>query len=177
MAYRYIVAPILVMIIVSSLLLSYVAVALPVTDALNNISISNVTSQESSPTTLPLISFILGNGTMTLGQGYFNITNTGNEDFTVSLKLSATVTWMNTGIINYCLGSTTIPKVTVKGHSSTIISATVNDSTPIVSEWGSKASGSWIYSWSVQASANVNYLFLHPAMHESFSHTDYAIFY
>ena len=53
--YQYAVTAILVIIIASSLMISYVAVTLPVMDALNKISINNVTYQEFNLTTPSLV--------------------------------------------------------------------------------------------------------------------------
>ncbi|MGA2681932.1 MAG: hypothetical protein ABSF44_09050 [Candidatus Bathyarchaeia archaeon] len=167
--YKYAVTAILVIIIAFSVMLYLDVNTLPVTHALNNISIKEVTSQESTPTTPSLITFSTGNSTLNFGYGYLNITNTGNKDLTLNLKLSARITNINTDNVNYYLGSTTISNVKVQGHSSTIISATLKDPTPIV-HWTQRASGFFAYSWSVQASANVHCLLPHPALQRTFTY-------
>jgi hypothetical protein len=168
--YQYAIVAILIIIVTASMLLSFVAVSLPVVDALNKVSINNVQYQEVTIATPPLVSFSTGNYTLNYGQGYLNITNTGDKDITLNLKMSATITGINTEHTDYPLGSTTIPNVTVKANSSTIVSATVKDTTPIVN-WTQRPSGSFTISWSVQASVKVNYLW-HITLQKSFEHID-----
>lgn len=170
--YQYAAAAILIITVTTSLMLSYVAIALPVTSALNKLSINNVAYREVSIDTPPLVSFSTGNYTLNYGQGYLNITNEGDKDLTLNLKMSASIIGINAEHTNYYLGSTTIPNVTAKGHSSTIVSATIKDATPIVN-WTQKPSGSWTISWSVQASADVNYLLWHTALQKSFEYTEH----
>lgn len=155
-------------------MLYYDANTLPVTYALNGISINNVTSQESTPNTPSLVTFSTGNWTLNFGYGYLNLTNTGDKDLTLNLKLSARITNFNTEHVNYYLGSTLIRNVTAKAHSSILVSATLNDATPIV-HWAQRPSGSWSYCWSVQASANVHCLLPHSALQRTFEHTGQVI--
>ncbi len=160
--YKYAVASIIVILIFSSLMLSYVAVAISATEPLNNISISNFAPEPENMTGPSLVSFSTGSWRLNLGQGYLNITNTGDQNVTLTLKMSATTNIQQT---SFNLGSAVIPNVTINAHSSRIISATVNDKTPIVN-WTQKPSGYWAYSCSVQASYNINYLFWHPEVGE-----------
>ena len=174
--YQYAVTAILVIIIASTLMLSYVAVTFPLIDALNKISINNITYQEVNLTTPALVSFSTGNWTLNFSQGYLNITNTGDKDLILNLVLSATVTDINTEHTNYNLGSVTISNVTAAAHSSTIISATLKDTLPIVN-WTQKPSGYWGISWSIHASAEVNYLLSHPAFQKTFQYQGQMMLY
>jgi len=121
-------------------------------ETLDNIMITNYVPPLPLNNTNPaLISFSTGKWTIENGEGYLNITNAGNQNLTLALTMSAYITAINQEQTNYNLGSISIPNVTINGHSSRIISATINDTTPIVN-WTEKPSGYWGYSWSVQAS-------------------------
>jgi len=173
--YKYATAAIIVIIVFSTFLASYIAVAIPAEKPLNVISITNYIPPEANSTNLALISFSTGTYRMYGGEGYLNIANTGDQNLTLTLTMSATVTAINQQQTNYNLGSIVIPKVTVNAHSSKIIPATLNDTTPIV-HWTQKPSGYWGYSWSVQASSNVNFLFFHPAVgYKTFEFNGFAI--
>lgn len=124
--------------------------------ALNNIIITNYIPPLPLNSTSPvLISFRTGKYTIETGEGYLNITNTGSQNLTLALIMSGNITAINQLQTNYDLGSINIPDVTINGHSSRIISATLNDTTPIVN-WTERPSGYWGYSWSIQTSLAAN---------------------
>ena len=164
--YKYAVAALIAIMVFCAFIFSFIAVTLsanaPATKALNNVGITNYIPPEPNSTNPVLISFSTGKWRLELGEGYLNITNTGNQNLTLTLTMAATVTAINQQHTNYDLGSMTIPNVAINAHGSQIISATLNDTTPIV-HWTDRPSGYWGYSWSVQASIATNYLFLHPA--------------
>ena len=167
--YKYVFAALIAIFVFCGFIFSYVAVVIsasaPATKALNNISIINYTIQPSN-TTPPLLSFSEGAYNLSFGQGYLNVTNTGDKKLTLTLTMSAIVSvydGQDNKNITYNVGSMSIPNVIVNGHSTTNIQATLNDKTPThgIPTMNNKPSGYWSYSCSVQASIPVSYLFWH----------------
>jgi hypothetical protein len=160
----YAVAALIVISVFCGLIFSYIVVVIsdsaPATKALDNISITNITLEPNS--TNPLINF----RGFTLGHGYLEITNTGDQNLTLTLTMSALVNSTNTLYvpnINQYAGSAIIPNITINAHSSRIISATAIDTAPPFhyTGWNQKPSGYWSYSCAVQASIPISYLFWH----------------
>jgi hypothetical protein len=163
--YKYAVAALIAIMVFCAFIVSLVAVTLsasaPATNALGNVNITNYIPPQPNSTNPVLISFSTGSFRIETGEGYLNITNTGDQNLTLTLTMSAIITAYNTQHTDYSLGSILIPNVIVNAHGSKIIPATLNDTAPIV-DWTEKPSGYWGYSWSVQASITTNYLFWHP---------------
>jgi len=179
--YKYAVAALIAIIVFCAFLFSFVAVTLSAnalaTKALDNISITQYIPPEPSSTNPVLISFSTGKWRINTEGGYLNVTNTGDQNSTLTLMMTATITAINQQHTSYSLGSITIPNITINAHSSQIISATLNDTTPIV-HWTDRPSGYWGYSWSVKASIATNYLFWHPAAgYRTFDFNGSAIIY
>jgi len=170
--YKYAVAALIVIMVFCGFLFSYVGVAIQSSNptakphptpmpvyltnssygALNNIAITNYIPPLPLNSTIPvLISFSTGKWSIGNGVGYLNITNTSSQSLTLALKMSANITAINQQQTNYNLGTVNLPNVTLSSCSSQIISATLNDTTPIVN-WTERPSGYFGYSWSIQAS-------------------------
>lgn len=164
---KYAVAALIAIMVFCAFIFSLIAVTLsasaPATNALDNINITNYIPPQPNSTNPALISFSTGSFRIETGEGYLNITNTGDQNLTLTLTMSAIITAYNTQHTDCSLGSILIPNVVTNAHGSKIIPATVNDTAPIV-RWTEKPSGYWGYSWSIQASITTNYLFWHPAV-------------
>src|SRR5208283_1693172 len=117
--------------------------------------------QPNSPNTVG-ISWSIGNYSIELGQD-FNITNTGDQNLTLTLMFSAALTAIGAEKTDYNLGSIAMPNVTLTSHSSRVISANLNSTVPdlnLTEEGG----GYFGYSFSVDASIATTYLFWHPTV-------------
>lgn len=163
--YKYAVAALIAIMVFCGFTFSYLGVVIaesaPATKALDNITVTTYVPQQES---VNQALFIFSTGSAEIArQGYLNITNTGSQNLTLDLTLSATVTAYNQQQTNYNLGSISVTNVAVNAHSSRIISPTLDDKTPIV-HWTERPSGYWGYSWYVQASVATNYLFLQTAV-------------
>lgn len=162
--YKYAVAAFIVIMVFCGFLFSYVAVAIsasaPAAKALDNIAVTNnFQHQPNMPNTVGIL-WSITNYSIALGQD-FNITNTGDQNLTLTLMFSAALTAIGAEQTNYCLHSIAIPNVTITSHSSRVISANLNSTVPDLNLTG----GSWGYfgySFSVDASITTDYLFWHP---------------
>jgi hypothetical protein len=114
------------------------------------------------------ISSSIGNYSIALGQE-FNITNTGDQNLTLTLMFSAALTAIGTEQTNYCLRSIAMPNVTITSHSSQVISANLNNTEPDLNLTTEGIGSYFGYSFSVDASITTNYLFWHPTVgHKTF---------
>lgn len=163
--YKYAVAALIAILVFCGLIFSYVTVVIsasaPATKALDNILIINYTTLAPNSTN-PLINF----RGFTFGHGYLEITNSADQNLTLTLTLSAVVNSTNALYVpnaNEYAGSDIVSNITVDAHSSKIISATATDeASPFhYTGWNQKASGYWSYSCLVQASIPVSYFFWH----------------
>lgn len=165
--YKYAVAALIAIMVFCGFLFSYVAVVISVSDsatkALGNLTVTNCFQhQPSCPNTVG-VSFGITNYSVALGQE-FNITNSGGQNLTLTLRFSSALTAIGDEQTDYNLGTVAIPNVTLISHSSQIVSANLNSTVPPLNLTTSGLGGYFCYSFSADASITANYLFWRPTV-------------